>query len=295
MINANEILFRCSSLGYIMTDGKNSGLTDLQAIELKNLSARPKLTVAQHEKVDKLTFKRDNKELSDTAITHCIDTFISWQYGRREELKNKFLDKGNEREEDALTLLSRVKKIIFNKNEEWLKNDFISGTPDTFFGKVVVNAEKTLDTKCAWSLHTFLRAIHKDVNPLYKWQGNGYMALTGAKEHTIAYCLVNGTENAITAEKNRLKWRMGIIDETQSEDYKKGCKQIEVNHIFDMKSFLDEYPHFEFHNDPIKWGRDIAKEERLHLVTFERNESEIEALYNRVKEARKWISENLIK
>jgi len=50
--------------------------------------------------------------LSETAKGHCIDVFVSWKYGRREEIQSKFLDKGNAREEDAITLVSRINLYV---------------------------------------------------------------------------------------------------------------------------------------------------------------------------------------
>ncbi len=262
MTNANQIKFRCSSLGYIMTDPRSK--TEL---------------------------------LSETAKTHCIDVFISAKYGRREEIMGKFLDKGNEREEDAITLVSRLTKVFYKKNEQQLSNDFITGTPDLFLGKSIQTAEAITDTKCSWSAHTFFRAQKEPLNKMYYWQGMGYMALTGAKTHTVSYCLVNGTEAAIANEKRILSYQTGMMDAAgnHSEEYNEKCKQIEINHIFDLEAFKTEYPWYDFASDITKWQYDIPMQERLFSITFQRNEEDIQRIYERISDCRKWIDANLFK
>ena len=262
MENANTIKFRCSSLGYIMTESRSKSET-----------------------------------LSETCKTHLIDVFVSAKYGRREEITGKFLDKGNEREEDSITLLSRATKIFYKKNEERIENDFISGTPDLYLGIGLQLADETNDTKTSWSAHTFFRAQKEALNKMYYWQGQGYMDLTGAKKHTVTYCLVNGTAKAIMDEKRRLAYAMGVLD-TQATDnvaYLEKCKQIEVNHIFDMEAFKNENPFFEFDNDLEKWTFDIPISERIFQFTFDRNDADIERMHQRVIECRNFMNENLFK
>lgn len=70
-MKANNILFRCSSLGYLMVND------------------------------------RSGKGMGESAKTHLVDCFVSYKYKRREEIEGKFLDKGDKREEDSITLLSR--------------------------------------------------------------------------------------------------------------------------------------------------------------------------------------------
>lgn len=258
MKDVTTIKFRCSSLGYMMTDARSKSET-----------------------------------LSETAKTHCIDVFVSWMYGRREEITSKFLDKGNAREEDAVTLVSRINKIFYKKNTERLTNDFITGEPDLYLGESINNADETTDTKCSWSAHTFFRA-KKELNKNYYWQGMGYMALTGAKKHTVSYCLVNSTETAINDEKRKLQWKLGVLDTNNpTPEYLEKSSQIEKNHIFDMEGFLKEYPHFNFDSNLSEWSFDIPKEERIHSITFERNEDEILKIYEKVKLCRAWINSEL--
>jgi hypothetical protein len=259
MITPEEIKIRCSSIGYIMTEPK-----------------------------------KKTESLSETCKNHLVDVFVSAHYHRREEISSKFLEKGNEREQDAITLFSRLNKSFFKKNDIRLENEFLTGEPDMFKGESIYKAEETIDTKTSWSANTFFRAKYKALDEGYKYQGRGYQALTGSKFHTVAYCLVNGLAQQIEDEKRRLAWKMGILDpSTNDEAFVKKCRQIERNHIFDLKEFEKENPGFDLHSDANKWEWDIPMKERLFTFSFERDEKEIELIYEKVKLCRQWMKTNL--
>lgn len=263
-MTADKILFRCSSLGHIMT-------------EPKTIKAR------------------EAGEISESTKTHLIDIFVSAQYNRRPEIESKFLKKGNVAEEDSITLYSLLNKKFFKKNEEWLKNDFISGTPDLFRGESVRKADEIIDTKTSWDVFTFFRATHKDLADQYYWQGQGYMALSGAKKHTVAYCLVN------------TPWHL-ISNELFKESYKHSDGTpavIELNIIanmtYDRKTFEE---HIERHGIDVKDGAsldivngfvEIPQEERMHEFTVERNDADIEKIYERVLKCREYMNQYLFK
>lgn len=253
----NSLLFRCSSLGYLMAND------------------------------------RSGKSMGESAKTHLVDCFVSWMYGRREQAEGKFLDKGNQREEDSVTLVSRLNKRFFKKNGIRLNNEYITGEPDLFTGELISNAEETIDAKTSWSAHTFFRAQKAKLDDKYFWQGMGYVWLTGAKKHTVAYCLVNGTAQAILDEKRKAAYRFGP-DPDAAPEYIEKCKQIEVNHIFDLFSFKEENPWFEFHSDLSDWTYDIPMDKRLFTFTFDRDEEAINMIRQRVIEGRKWIEANLL-
>ncbi len=262
MESANEIKFRCSSLGNLMTDARSKSET-----------------------------------LSETTKTNLIDVFVSEKHHRKEEISNKYLSKGNERESDSTTLLSRVNKVFYRENKNpalHLSNDYIKGTPDIYLGKSIENADEIIDTKTSFSAHTFFRAKHKELEKNYYWQVLAYMWLTGATKGTIAYCLVNGTYQQISDEKRKLAYQMNEFGvDVHSDEYLKKCRQIEINHIFDLEAFVKENPHFEFDNDLSEWQYDIPYTERVHLISFERNEADILRLAQRIQECRTWMNENL--
>ena len=349
ILSADEILFRCSSLGKIMGEAQGKSNMDKwkDAVEqLDKYKAEYELTankqtktaIAKLEKIEKLKtdipvleLVKDKVELSETTKTNLIDIFVSARYGRREEIKSKYLAKGNAREEDSITLLSRKLKTPYKKNDERIGNEWIIGEPDIYQGITILFSDEILDTKTSWSAHTFFRSKSKELDTDYYWQGVGYMWLTGAKKHTVAFCLVNGTAQAIIDEKRRLSFAAGMQDlwGNPTEEFKIRCKQIDINHIYDLREFKEENKYFAFDvgtllpeeaeeernrilvnkgilsddevNNDIndiderEWIYDIPKEERIFTFTFDRNEEDIQRAKKRIGECREWMQNNLFK
>lgn len=288
-MNANQIKFRCSSLGHLMTEP--IGKSNMQkwddakeyaaklAAEYHQLANKETKTAAKLlERMEKATKEaielhktKDVVNLSESTKTHLVDVFVSNKYGRTTEIENKYVSKGLAVEEDSITLFSRVKKTFFKKNEDHLANDFIQGTPDIFIGDSVHSAEVVIDIKSSWDIFTFFRVQSKDINKLYYWQLQGYMALTGAKSAKLVYCLVNTPEIMINDEKRKLMWKMGAIDENEITD--EAFAELEKNMIYD----------------------DIPMDERVFEIPVERNDDDIKRLYKRIEESRTWMNENLFK
>lgn len=116
------------------------------------------------------------------------------------------------------------------------------------------------------------------------------MALTGAKRWTTAFCLVNASASLIDAEKKRIYYSLGCPDD-DNVDYHKKCISIEKNMIFDLLQFKKDNPHYDMACN--NWEFDIPMSERVVEFTVDRNESEIEALYERIKLCRVWMENNL--
>lgn len=204
----SKTLFRCSSLGHIMTDPRSKSET-----------------------------------LSETCKTHLIDVYVSNRYGRRDDIQNKYITKGLAVEEDSITLYSRIKGEIYFKNEDHLKNTWIKGTPDLFTGATIYNAETVTDIKSSWDIYTYMRTLSKDVNKLYYWQLQGYMDLTGAGSATLAYCLVDTPQQIIEDEKRRLMWKMGCATE-ESPLFLEACEELQRAMTFgdiDLRERLIEF------------------------------------------------------
>jgi hypothetical protein len=237
MNNADQIKFRCSSLGHLMTEPRSK-----------------------------------SEAISETTKTHLIDVYVSEVYGRKTEIFNKYISKGNQVEEDSITLFSRVNKEFFTKNEKHLSNDYIKGTPDLFQGASIDNADKIIDIKSSWDIFTYFRTRGKDMNKMYYWQLMGYIALTGAQSATLAYCLVDTPDTLLNDEKRKLHWKMGLIDDNHP-DFIEACEEIDK---------LGKY-------------NDIQLKDRVYTIHVERNESDINRIYQRVMEAREWMNNTLFK
>lgn len=197
-MNADAIKFRCSSLGYIMTEPRSK-----------------------------------SEGLSETCKGHLADKYVSEKYGRKTDVQNKYTIKGLQVEEDSITLYSLSKRSFFKKNEQTLCNDFICGTPDLFQGDHIEAATEVVDVKSSWDIFTFFRTTQDKLNKQYYWQLQGYMALTGAKTSRLVYCLVNTPESLINDEKRKLQWRMNVIDPDASKDYVEACKELDKLMVYD--------------------------------------------------------------
>lgn len=258
-MNADTILIRSSSLGAIMTEPKGK-----------------------------------SEILSETCKTHLIDVYVDNTYNRFQEISVKQFEKGNEVEEDSITIISRLIKTFLRKNEERLKNEFIQGTPDLFIGPEIRKADIIRDAKSSWDAYSFFRAIHKKLNPNYYWQGMGYMDLSGAKECSIDYCLNNTPYFLVEQELRRESYNHPegntptwielqmmanmVYDFNTFEKYitKRGLYAIDDNSKYVIAGFVE-----------------IPLKERHFAFEFERNDQEIEKMHERVKECRKWMNENL--
>lgn len=241
MNNADKILFRASSAGKLMTDPREKAA-------------------------------KDRGDLSETTKSYLIERYIEFQYGRKKDISNKYIEKGLMVEEDAITLYSRLKKNYFKKNSERLSNAFVTGEVDLFEGEEIRKADETIDTKACWDIFTFWKAKTEKLNKDYYWQGQVYMALTGASVHRVAHCLINTPQILINDEKKKLLWRAGVIDDT-NKDYLQACLDLEKLMTYD----------------------DIPLNERMHEEIVERDDAAIKSLYERIKKCRDWMNENLFK
>jgi hypothetical protein len=230
-MNWNETLIRASSVGYLMTEPVN--------------------------KADK-----EAGVLSKTAQKHLIEVYIAEKYGRKRDIQTKQMKKGVEAEQDSIDLLSMYLKLPFNKNEERFKNDFITGLPD------IINGDTIIDIKSSYDLWTFLGNIPDKLDNLYYWQMQSYMWLTGTRNATIAYCLVNTPEGIIQQEKYYLLKKMDVISE-ESPEFIKEAMKIEFNMTFD----------------------DISINERILTFNVSRSEDDILRIENKVLKARTFLQE----
>lgn len=232
--NQNKIWFRASGVGRIMTDPKSA------------------------------------KELvAEKVKPHLVDLFIQKKYGRRTDIKNRYTIKGTQVEEDSMTLFSRVKKEIYVKNEESMINDYITGTPD-IITSLEVDTMEIIDLKSSWDIYTYFRAKHKEINDVYYWQLQAYMALTGAQKSRLVYCLVNTPDQLIEGEKRSLWYSMGQPS-LENKLYIEGCNEIDRLCIYD----------------------DIPMSERVTEFIIPRNDEDIAKMYQRTIDCNNWMNDNL--
>jgi hypothetical protein len=217
-----------------------------------------------------MTDPRSKSEMiSETTKAYLIEVYINVMFGRRKEIISKAMQKGLMQEEDSLTLLSRVEKTLFVKNEENLTNDWLTGTPDIRHW----DAEKKKiirDTKTSWDIFTFWKAKTNGIDKGYYWQLQSYMDLDNAETSYLDYCLVNTPPALIESEKRKFLWNQGIVN-SDDEISREAFETIERNCIFD----------------------DIPIEKRVHSLLINRNQEDINRLHERVVLCRNWMNANL--
>jgi hypothetical protein len=192
-MDANDILFRCSSLGHLMTESRSK-----------------------------------SDPISETTKTHLVDVFVSKKYQRKTDISNRYTNKGLMVEEDSLTLYSRHKKRFFKKNVARLQNEFIIGTPDIITEPAVIDIKSSWDI-----FTFFRNNNPDKLNKTYYWQLQGYMALTGIKNALLVYCLVNTPDILIGDEKRKLSYKMGVIDGDNDKTFIQACAELDRLMIYD--------------------------------------------------------------
>jgi hypothetical protein len=202
-------------------------------------------------------------ELSKTAKTYLKQLYAELKYGRTRDIQSKYTDKGKLAEGEAIEMLSFLDDADYEKNQIRFENDFLSGIPD-----IAIIGVKAIDNKSSWDLFTHLAFAQAELEKEYEWQIKGYMELTDAPIGEVSRCLVNTPESIIEDEARRMLYKMNVISE-ESPEFKEAYREIIHNMTFD----------------------DIPYEQRRIKWTFERDETEMQPVYERVIKCREWLKE----
>jgi hypothetical protein len=255
-----------------MTESKGSVLTEKQAQKIEELSNKEKITEKQKEELDMLIAKRDAPpKLSDTCVSYLKEVYIYNKYGKEPvggSERSKYTLKGRAVEHESIFMLNRIDSDNYVKNEQRFTNEYLTGEPDIIILGEDGNASKIIDIKSSYDFATLLSNYGNSLNPLYHDQVQGYMALTGATEAEVCYCLVNMPQEIIEGEKRRVFYIMNPATE-ESVDYKKEIERIEFNMTFD----------------------EIPINERLLRFKVAKDDAFINRVYARIDECRKWLAD----
>jgi len=169
----SELLFRCSSLGKLMTDPRTKSET-----------------------------------LSETAKSYIQDLFKERELGIYKEFSSRYTDKGLEMEDEAIQFASEVLNWDFVvKNETRFNNEWITGEPDINTDSLLA------DIKCSWNGSTFPLFDETLKNKEYYYQLQGYLMLTGHDTSELVYCLMNTPLQIVEDEIRRQHWKLNLIEE----------------------------------------------------------------------------------
>jgi hypothetical protein len=261
-LNADEIKFRASSMGNLMTEPRSK-----------------------------------SELVGETAKTELCKAFAFYRAGIQEQIESKYFEKGHKREELGITYYSAVLRQKLQKNETRLFDDVCTGLPDLYMGKDIHSAEIIPDIKNAWSYVSYLKTITQPIAKDRYWQGQTYMRLTGAKEAHFVICCVNAPLEMIMDERRRAMFKMGISEEDDPA-YIEKCLSIERSMIMDLAEFKKEYPYAELYSEAIKEVKEsfinIPWEQRIHVMKVLRNDSDIKAIEDKAPIWRKYIQDTFI-
>ena len=272
MTNWNDALIRCSCIGKIMANGRGSVLTEKQAAELERLQSLPARTEKQQTTLKELIEKKHaTPELSDTCKSYLKEVYMFHKYGKESlggSERSRYTIKGRSVEDESIMLLSRIDGKEYKKNEQRYTNQYLTGEPDIIVADDDGKISEIIDIKSSWDGASLLSNIGSPLNPLYFYQVQGYMALTGAKSARVSYVLVNMPQEIIEGEKKRIFYTMNPPTE-ESIPFKKAISRLENNMTFD----------------------EIPIKERLVQFYVPRDEEMIEKIYKRIEECRNWLIE----
>ncbi len=211
---------------------------------------------------------REAGVLSKTCQGELIKLYNQLKYGRKRDITTKQMEKGRLAEEDSITLLCRVEKKLYHKNQQALENEWATGHPDLYSGESIFQADEVDDIKTSWDLDTFMPKLLSEPDPAYEAQLNVYYSLTGAKGGHIIYALVSAPIQILEQEKKKLLFNMNVATEYAPE-YLEAAAELEKLMIFE----------------------DIPIHERIIKHYVPRNDELIQKMQNKVPRLRKFLAE----
>lgn len=214
--------------------------------------------------------KTKGELVGKTAAAELIKIYNREKYGRRKEIVTKQMTKGLMCEEDGITLASRIDKVLYVKNEEYLENDWFSGHPDIYSGDDIHKSTTIDDIKISYELDTFTPKLLEKNDAGYVAQLNVYFDLVGPQctSGSIMYCLVSAPQELIEQEKYFLLRKMNVVSEDNPE-YKAAAKELEFNMVFE----------------------DIPIQERFIKHVVYRDEELIQKMKDKVPIFRQWLAD----
>jgi len=220
--------------------------------------------------------KNTKGELPEGAKTHCKKWLKEFLFKRREELKNKYVAKGNESEEDGFTLMAvQLKLGMVYKNTEKRRNDFASGECDLHHNKV------TYDNKCSWSLDTFPMFETEIPDPKYWWQLQNYSTLWPSEKLWLCYTLISSSFEAF---EDAVRYKPD-----HNERYKMAERMVYSKAEFELMQ------HHFFSDATLDTFVEIPEEKRIKSFEFEPDSDAQKLIETRSYMCREYIYQLLIK
>lgn len=268
----NEITFRASGIGALMTDGRGTKLTEIMLKEFEDFKIKMreggKLTDPQRKKFDDYDARQKAPfELSDTAKSFVRENWLWNEKGFYKPIKTDFTDKGIFNEEEGISLLSEVTGNFYKKNATRKFKGNKTGECDIEFksnGKKII-----LDVKNCWDAKTFINA---KPDKLYEGQGDTYIDLYDADEFWLCYTLTDCPSHLLAKQKERLwyEYYSNTMSDEEAQDLEERLQpmieQIERNLIYSNSELY-------------------TKEERVKIIKYIRCDERIKKIDERIPHA----------
>lgn len=186
---------------------------DLKKLEERKKSISEKARAKKEslaKEITELEQFRGVVEISETAKKEVTNIYVETFLGRRRDIsKVKYVAKGLAQEDDAIKMLSLIDGVDYKKNTErrinfelWLTGeiDLKTKTVVEIEGEKVEGVE-IIDVKNRYDADSFFQTSDDEQKKTESDQLDGYFILyPEALKATIASCLVNNTDDAITRE-----------------------------------------------------------------------------------------------
>ena len=144
--------------------------------------------------------------LSQTAKSYIEQLAKEDFFGYTSPLVNRYLDKGINQELESINLLNSVRFENYEKNDQRVENEFITGECD------IITTESIIDIKTSWSLDTFPELPEDIDSNQYEWQGRAYMMLFNRFEFELVFCMVSTWDEFLTQYDDKSLHKVDHID-----------------------------------------------------------------------------------
>jgi hypothetical protein len=136
-----------------------------------------------------------NPKVKGELSQMCKTYLHEWYANDNEQVHSKYMDKGNEVEDDLIDFMADVLGYgMAEKNRVTVSDEYIQGTCDVDLPNCIV------DVKASWNRKTLQQQVIEGINTDYEWQLQGYMHLYKKDEAILFYGLMNTPETDYSAE-----------------------------------------------------------------------------------------------
>lgn len=275
MINAKEILIRCSNIYLIMQNEKGTYFTEADQRKIDHYRSRTKpLTLKMEEELSYLFEKKENSlkpKLSESCKNYLRSLYLISRYGNRYSFLSDNqgvpqMIRGIKQEDWAVKMLSDFRGKQYFRNKKKLTNEYLIGSADIFDHKDISKATSVTEIKTKGTIGDFNKRIGAELEESHRLQIQGYLSLSGKELGEVVYCLVPPPENIIQEQKE-LFYNLDKNKDNPNADEK--WAKIEKDIRFE----------------------DIPLNEKIISYKVERDNKLIDEINQRVEICREWILE----